>query len=89
MNKYIDGLLKLFEIEDKKNIKVNFLSGGERKKITAIIALMNNPEILFFDEPSVSLDAGTRKTVWQILKKLVKEQKSLLLFTSHDMNEIE
>jgi ABC-2 type transport system ATP-binding protein len=56
--------LKLFEIENKRNVRVNFLSGGERKKLVSIIALMNNPEILFFDEPSVSLDAESRKKVW-------------------------
>ncbi len=50
---------------------------------------MNNPEMLLFDQPSVSLDAKSVRTVWQIIQILTKEQQSMLLLTTHDMNEIE
>ncbi len=50
---------------------------------------MNNPEVLFFDEPSVSLDASSVRTMWSLVQTLTKEHQSIMLLTTHDMNEIE
>ena len=64
------------------------LSGGEQKKLAIMIATMQNPDLLIFDEPTASLDPRERYNVKNMLLELAKNNKTIL-FTSHDLEEVE
>ena len=64
------------------------LSGGEQKKLAIMIATMQNPDLLIFDEPTASLDPRERYNVKNMISELAKENKTIL-FTSHDLDEVE
>lgn len=81
-------LLKYFELENEINKRMRELSGGMRQKVGAILAMMFDPEILIFDEPTAGLDPKSSVQ----FKKLVHEEKEkgkTVLLTSHIMSEIE
>jgi ABC-2 type transport system ATP-binding protein len=71
---------------DKKNRFANKLSGGERRKLTIIKALLHNPKILFLDEPTVGLDTITRRAIWDSIKQLRSSGKTIIL-TTHYIEE--
>ncbi len=81
-------LLKYFELENEIDKRMRALSGGMRQKVGAILAMMFDPEILIFDEPTAGLDPKSSV----LFKKLVhaeKEKGKTVLLTSHIMSEIE
>jgi len=80
-------LLELFQIEAKRRARVSELSGGERQKLTVVLALINNPELVFLDELTTGLDPGARRDVWKYLLDL-KERGLTILLTSHFMDEV-
>ncbi len=88
-NKPIDwmGMLKRFELNDKTNQTVSKLSGGERQKLSVILALLHNPKVVFLDELTTGLDPAARKEVWKFLKGL-KEKGLTIFLTSHYMDEV-
>lgn len=75
---------KLLGIESKLKVKVKLLSGGERQRVCIARALMNNPPIIFADEPCGSLDGENANTVMQKLRELATGGKTVILVT-HDM----
>lgn len=83
-----EKLLDEFGIADKRKTFVKELSGGERQRLFIVLALIPNPEVVFLDELTTSLDARARREVWNILLKLKKQGLSILL-TSHFMDEVE
>ena len=77
-----------FGIGDKMNSAVKSLSGGERKRLFIVLALIPNPQLVFLDELTTGLDAKARRGVWKILSDL--KSKGLTIFlTSHFMDEVE
>ena len=83
-----DGLLHQFGMEKMKKSMVSKLSGGERQKLSIILALIGNPEIVFLDELTTGLDVEARREVWRTLKQL--KNKGLTIFlTTHYMEEAE
>ncbi|WP_286032998.1 ABC transporter ATP-binding protein [Brachyspira pilosicoli] len=64
------------------------LSGGEQKKLAIMIATMQNPDLLIFDEPTASLDPRERYNIKNMILELAKNNKTIL-FTSHDLEEVE
>lgn len=84
----IDLLIKWLELKDFKNSKTMYLSGGYQRLLNIAISLLSNPEIIFLDEPTVGLDPKMRKMIWQKLKELQKDGKTLIL-TTHYMDEAE
>lgn len=79
-------LLKLFQLHEYADQKVEQLSGGEKQKLSVVIALLSKPEVLFLDELTTGLDVAARRDVWQILLKL-KEQGMTIFLTTHYMEE--
>lgn len=82
------ALLKQFQLEAFEKQKVDQLSGGERQKLSVVVALIPNPEVIFLDELTTGLDVAARREVWHILKAL--KQKGMTIFlTTHYMEEAE
>ncbi|MEG0276353.1 MAG: ABC transporter ATP-binding protein [Coprobacillus sp.] len=81
-------LLKQFQLENFIDQKVNDLSGGEKQKLSVLLALISNPKIIFLDEQTTGLDVAARREVWQLLKKL-KEKGMTIFLTTHYMEEAE
>lgn len=83
----IADLAKLLDFENLLNRTLGKLSGGQRRKIDVARALLHNPKILILDEPTTGLDPQTRKTLWQVINTLRKEQNMTVFLTTHYMEE--
>jgi ABC-2 type transport system ATP-binding protein len=81
-------LLRLFKLEKFEKQPVEKLSGGEKQKLSIVLALIPDPEIIFLDELTTGLDTEARRTVWQTLLKLKKTNLTIFL-TTHYMEEAE
>jgi lipooligosaccharide transport system ATP-binding protein len=86
--KRIDGLLSFFDLDSKRNTKVDDLSGGMKRKLTVARSLINDPRILIMDEPTTGLDPTARRQIWDTIIKLRSEGKTIIL-TTHYMDEAE
>lgn len=85
----INKLLKEFEAEDLKNKKAVTLSSGQLTRVMVVKALLNNPELLLLDEPTSSLDPDIAHKMREILKEVHRTRGIAMLYTSHNMAEIE
>lgn len=83
----IDELVKTFKLEEILNQKAKTLSGGWQRKVSIAIALINEPKILFLDEPTLGLDVIERKELWNVIEKL--KGKITIILTTHYMEEAE
>lgn len=83
------NLIKLLGIEEVIKKPVRTLSLGERMRCEIASSLLHKPEILFLDEPTIGLDAISKKIVRDFIKKINKEDKVTVILTTHDMNDIE
>ena len=81
-------LLEKFGLATLRKNFVSKLSGGERQKLSVVLALIGNPEIVFLDELTTGLDVVARREVWRTLKQL-KEQGLTIFLTTHYMEEAE
>jgi lipooligosaccharide transport system ATP-binding protein len=84
----IPMLLEFASLTHKKDTKIPTLSGGMKRRLTLARALVNDPDILFLDEPTTGLDPQARHLMWQRLHELTVQGKTLLL-TTHFMDEAE
>jgi len=84
----IDGLIKLIDLEDKRNEQYKKLSGGLKQRLGVAMALVNDPEVVFLDEPTSGLDPKARHEVWNVIQGLKKQGKTVFL-TTHYMEEAE
>ena len=80
------ALLHSFGLSDLKKSYINKLSGGEKQKLSVVLALIGNPEIVFLDELTTGLDVAARREVWRTLKHL-KEKGLTIFLTTHYMEE--
>lgn len=81
-------LLEFASLTHKRDARVPALSGGMKRRLTLARALVNDPDILFLDEPTTGLDPQARHLIWQRLRELTAQGKTLLL-TTHFMDEAE
>jgi len=81
-------LLDTVELRDRANVPFSKLSGGQKQKLGLALSLINDPEVLFLDEPTAGLDPKSRRNIWKIIENLKKEDRSILL-TSHYLEEAE
>ncbi|MCM2284392.1 MAG: ABC transporter ATP-binding protein [Desulfobacula sp.] len=84
----IDGLIAIVNLKDKVKVQYKNLSGGLKQRLGIAVALVNDPEIVFLDEPTTGLDPRARRAVWDVLLGLKKKGKTLFL-TTHYMEEAE
>jgi ABC-2 type transport system ATP-binding protein len=87
MEKRIGEVLKLVDLEKRKNDVVKKYSGGMRRRLELARGLMHRPKILFMDEPTLGLDPQSREHIWEYIEKLAKESKMTIIITTHYMDE--
>ncbi len=83
-----DELLALFGLEDKRSAPCGKLSGGQKRRLFIALALINHPELVFLDEPSSGLDPQSRRHMWDLVRS-IQEQGRTVFFTTHYMEEAE
>jgi len=87
-NTDIDGLIELANLKDRSKEQFKNLSGGLKQRLGIAIALVNDPEVVFLDEPTTGIDPRARREVWEVLLGLKKKGKTVFL-TTHYMEEAE
>ena len=83
----INELIKQFKLDSVINKKAKTLSGGWQRKVSIAISLINEPKVLFLDEPTLGLDVIARKELWKIIESL--KGKMTIILTTHYMEEAE
>jgi ABC-2 type transport system ATP-binding protein len=81
-------LIDLLELGERRKAQTQVLSGGQRQRLSIALALVNDPELVFLDEPTTGLDPAARRSLWDIVTNLKAEGRSVLL-TTHYMEEAE
>lgn len=84
----IDEIIKAMDLKDKENTLYMNLSGGLKQRVGVAISLVNDPEIVFLDEPTTGLDPKARREVWEVISSLRNKGKTVFL-TTHYMEEAE
>ncbi|MFH1150548.1 MAG: ABC transporter ATP-binding protein [Actinomycetota bacterium] len=83
-----DELLETVELSEKKGAMLDELSGGQQKRVSIALALVNDPDIVFMDEPTTGLDPQARRNIWDIVEKLRGRDKTVVI-TTHYIEEAE
>ena len=83
-----DDLLKRFGLEEKRNAFYGHLSGGQKQRLALAIALLNDPKVVFLDEPTAGLDPQVRREIYDIIEELRRDKKTIVL-TTHYIEEAE
>lgn len=89
LEKRISELADIFDIRSFMDQPVKSLSLGQRMKCEMVASLLHNPKMLFFDEPTIGLDPIAKETLRKLIKKINRELGTTILFTSHDVGDIE
>ena len=83
-----DKIIELCDLSDFLNRDNRLLSGGQRQRLLLALALINDPDIIFLDEPTTGLDPHARRNFWQLIKNIKAQNKTIIL-TTHYMDEAE
>ena len=83
-----EELLKRFGLVEKRNTFYSHLSGGQKQRLALAMALVNDPKVVFFDEPTAGLDPQVRREIYDIIEELKHEKKTILM-TTHYIEEAE
>ncbi|MFN4132881.1 MAG: ATP-binding cassette domain-containing protein [Candidatus Hadarchaeales archaeon] len=85
--KRIDEVLDLLELKNRANDLVQHYSGGMKRRLELARGLLHHPGIMFLDEPTLGLDAQTRRVIWDYIEKLNRDEKITMLLTTHYIEE--
>jgi len=83
-----DTLIELVDLKDKRDEQFKKLSGGLKQRVGLAVSLVNDPDVVFLDEPTTGLDPRARRDVWGVIERLKKQGKTVFL-TTHYMDEAE
>jgi ABC-2 type transport system ATP-binding protein len=83
-----DALLEMIGLEEKRGAFVRELSGGQRQRVVFVLALINDPELLFLDEPTAGLDPQSRQAIWEWID-LARDRDKTVFLTTHYIEEAE
>ena len=86
---WLEKLIRLTGLQDFLNQTYGTLSGGQRRRVDIIRELLNKPNLLFLDEPTTGLDIQTRRAIWEILRRLQREENLTIFLTTHYLEEAE
>ena len=81
-------LIRIVDLEEKKDTRSKNLSGGQKQRLSVALALVNDPDILFLDEPTTGMDPQARRQLWDVALDLKRQGKTILM-TTHYMEEAE
>jgi ABC-2 type transport system ATP-binding protein len=84
----VDELLGMVDLREKAKSQVNTLSGGQRQRLSIALALVNQPKVVFLDEPTTGLDPGARRDLWKMIQGIRAGGMTVVL-TTHYMEEAE
>ena len=87
-NEKIDSLISKFELDASRDIKADFLSGGQKKKLVIAISLISDPKILLLDEPFAALDVMTIKTLQKIIVNLQSSNNISVILCDHQARDL-
>lgn len=83
----IDEVLELVGLSSRRNDQVKTYSEGMRRRLEIARGLLHKPKVMFLDEPTLGLDPASRESMWQYIRRLVKEEKMTVILTTHYMEE--
>ena len=84
----VDEVLTTLDLGEKRHAQTRTLSGGQQQRLSVALALVNDPELVFLDEPTTGLDPAARRSLWEVIGRLRDRGRSVLL-TTHYMEEAE
>ncbi len=84
----VDDVLARIELDHRADVRIGALSGGERRRLDLGLALINDPELIFLDEPTAAMDPEARLRTWRILRELLADGVTVVL-TTHELEEAE
>jgi ABC-2 type transport system ATP-binding protein len=84
----VDDVLKLLALEESRKVLIKNLSGGQQQRLSVAMALINEPDIAFLDEPTTGLDPQARHSLWSVIENMRNQGKTVFL-TTHYMDEAE
>jgi ABC-2 type transport system ATP-binding protein len=84
----VNTMLKMLSLEESRKILVKNLSGGQQQRLSVALALINDPDIAFLDEPTTGLDPQARRNLWSVIEAMRSQGKTIFL-TTHYMEEAE
>jgi ABC-2 type transport system ATP-binding protein len=84
----VDALIAMVQLEEKRTARVGTLSGGQKQRLAMACALAGDPDLLFLDEPTTGLDPQARRQLWDLVERLKKAGRTIIL-TTHYMDEAE
>ena len=85
--KRIDFILKTVGLFDRKDSIVRTFSGGMKRRLEIARGLLHTPKVLFLDEPTLGLDPASRRTIWDYVRKVKREENTTIILTTHYMEE--